>query len=102
VPAQENYILGKTEFDKMKDGTYVINAARGGVMDEIALVNAMEEGKIQCAGLDVFEKEPSPEIQLLMNPNLSLSPHIGAATNEAQERIGEELATQIIRLLKEE
>ena len=102
VPAQENYILGKTEFDKMKDGTYVINAARGGVMDEIALVNAMDEGKIQCAGLDVFEKEPSPEIQLLMNPNLSLSPHIGAATNEAQERIGEELATQIIRLLKEE
>ncbi len=102
VPAQENYILGKTEFDKMKDGTYVINAARGGVMDEIALVNAMEEGKIQCAGLDVFEKEPSPEIQLLMNPNLSLSPHIGAATNEAQERIGEELATQIIRRLKEE
>ena len=102
VPAQENYILGKTEFDKMKDGTCVINAARGGVMDEIALVNAMDEGKIQCAGLDVFEKEPSPEIQLLMNPNLSLSPHIGAATNEAQERIGEELATQIIRLLKEE
>ena len=102
VPAQENYILGKTEFDKIKDGTYVINAARGGVMDEIALVNAMEEGKIQCAGLDVFEKEPSPEIQLLMNPNLSLSPHIGAATNEAQERIGKELATQIIRLLKEE
>lgn len=102
VPAQENYILGKTEFDKMKDGTCVINAARGGVMDEIALLNAMEEGKIQFAGLDVFEKEPSPEIQLLMNPNLSLSPHIGAATNEAQERIGEELASQIIRLLKEE
>ena len=102
VPAQENYILGKTEFDKMKDGTCVINAARGGVMDEIALFNAMEEGKIQFAGLELFEKEPSPEIQLLMNPNLSLSPHIGAATNEAQERIGEELASQIIRLLKEE
>ncbi|MAD98422.1 MAG: 3-phosphoglycerate dehydrogenase [Flavobacteriaceae bacterium] len=101
VPAQDKYVLGKEEFEKMKDGACLINAARGGVIDEVALVNAMSSGKIAFAGLDVFENEPSPEIQLLMNPNLSLSPHIGAATNEAQERIGEELATQIIRLLKE-
>ena len=99
VPAQDNYILGKTEFDKMKDGVCVINAARGGVIDEIALLNAIEKGNILCAGLDVFENEPSPEIQLLMNPNLSLSPHIGAATQEAQERIGVELAKQILSLL---
>ncbi len=101
VPAQDKYVLGKEEFEKMKDGAYLINAARGGVIDEVALVNAMSSGKIAFAGLDVFENEPTPEIQLLMNPNLSLSPHIGAATNEAQERIGEELATQIIKLLKE-
>lgn len=102
VPAQESYLLGKNEFEKLKDGAIVINAARGGVIDEVALLNAMETGKISFAGLDVFENEPSPEIQILMNPNVSLSPHIGAATNEAQERIGEELATQIIKLLKED
>ena len=57
------------------------------------------DGKISNAALDVFEKEPTPEVQLLMNPNISLTPHIGAATNEAQNRIGEELATQIIEIL---
>ena len=66
----------------------------------IALINAIEEEKVKFAGLDVFEKEPSPEVQLLMNPELSLTPHIGAATLEAQDRIGTELATQIIALLK--
>ena len=59
----------------------------------------LEEGKISNAALDVFENEPNPEINLLMNPNISLTPHIGAATQEAQDRIGEELATQIIEIL---
>ena len=67
----------------------------------MALIKAIEDNKIKFAGLDVYEKEPSPEIQLLMNPELSLTPHIGAATVEAQDRIGFELATQIIALLKE-
>ena len=84
-----------------QQGVGIINAARGGVVDEIALIKAIEEKKVKFAGLDVFEKEPSPEIQLLMNPELSLTPHIGAATVEAQDRIGSELATQIIALLKE-
>ncbi|MGB5463836.1 MAG: NAD(P)-dependent oxidoreductase, partial [Aureibaculum sp.] len=76
-----------------------VNAARGGVIDEVALVAALESGKIANAALDVFENEPSPEIQLLMNPNISLTPHIGAATGEAQNRIGSELADQIIEIL---
>ena len=101
VPVQENYVIGTKEISKMKTGVGIINAARGGVVDEMALVKAIEENKVKFAGLDVFEKEPSPEIQLLMNPELSLTPHIGAATVEAQDRIGAELAIQIISLLKE-
>jgi D-3-phosphoglycerate dehydrogenase / 2-oxoglutarate reductase len=99
VPAQEDYIIAEAEFSKMKDGVGVINAARGGVINEVDLVNAIESGKVQFAGLDVFETEPNPAVQLLMNPEISLSPHIGAATKEAQDRIGLELAEQIIKLL---
>lgn len=100
VPAQKDYIIGKPEFELMKKGVGIINAARGGVIDEVALMQALESGKVGFAGLDVFESEPSPEIQILMHPNISLSPHIGAATMEAQDRIGLELAEQIINLLK--
>ena len=100
VPAQKNYVIGKNEFDKMKDGVGIINAARGGVINEVELVSAIEKGKVSFAGLDTFENEPKPEIQLLMNSKLSLTPHIGAATNEAQDRIGLELAEQITNLLK--
>ena len=100
VPAQDKYVISTQEFELMKDGTCIVNAARGGVIDEVALVAALESGKISKAALDVFENEPTPEIQLLMNPNLSLTPHIGAATSEAQERIGAELADQIIEILK--
>ncbi len=100
IPSQENYIIDSKEIETMKDGVGIINAARGGVLNEVALVNAIKSGKVRFAGLDVFENEPSPEIQLLMNSELSLSPHIGAATIEAQDRIGIELANQIIALLK--
>jgi D-3-phosphoglycerate dehydrogenase len=96
VPAQKEYVISTKEFEMMKNGAFIVNAARGGVLDEVALVKAIESGKIAGAALDVFEKEPTPEIQLLMNPNLSLTPHIGAATAEAQDRIGSELASQII------
>ncbi len=99
VPAQDDYVISTKEFDMMKKGAGIVNAARGGVIDEVALVEAIKNGKISNAALDVFEKEPKPEIQLLMNPNISLTPHIGAATNEAQNRIGEELANQIIDIL---
>jgi D-3-phosphoglycerate dehydrogenase len=99
VPAQEDYVISSQEFDIMKKGAGIVNAARGGVIDEVALIKAIEEGKISNAALDVFENEPSPKVQLLMNKNISLTPHIGAATKEAQNRIGEELATQIINIL---
>ena len=100
VPAQKEYVIGASEFEIMKDGVIIVNAARGGVIDEVALINSIETGKVARAALDVFEKEPQPEVQLLMNPALSLTPHTGAATNEAQDRIGTELASQIITLLK--
>jgi D-3-phosphoglycerate dehydrogenase len=102
IPAQDGYVIGREELTMMKDNVGIINAARGGVIDEVALVEALDSGKALFAGLDVFEKEPTPEIQLLMHPKISLTPHIGAATLEAQDRIGTELAEQIISLLKTE
>lgn len=102
VPAQDGYVIGKEEFEQLKDGVGIINCARGGVIDEVALVEALDNNKVLFAGLDVFEKEPTPEIQILMHPKISLTPHIGAATEEAQDRIGTELAMQIISLLKNE
>lgn len=100
VPAQKEYVIDKKAFSLMKDGAVLINAARGGVVDEVALVDALENGKLSFAALDTFENEPKPEIRLLMHPKISLTPHIGAATLEAQDRIGTELATQIANLLK--
>lgn len=102
VPAQDGYVIGREELEQMKDGVGLINCARGGVIDEVALIDALDDDKVSFAGLDVFEKEPSPEIQILMHPKISLTPHIGAATDEAQERIGTELAEQIASLLKAE
>ncbi|WP_264558182.1 D-2-hydroxyacid dehydrogenase [Flavobacterium sp. N2270] len=100
VPAQDGYVIGRDELKLMKEDVGIVNAARGGVIDEVALVEALDEGKVLFAGLDVFENEPTPEIKILMNPKISLTPHIGAATIEAQDRIGTELAEQIISLLK--
>ena len=99
IPAQEDYVIAANEIEQMKDGVGIVNAARGGVLNEVDLVKSIETGKVQFAGLDVFETEPAPAVQLLMNPEISLTPHIGAATKEAQDRIGTELAKQIIELL---
>ncbi len=85
---------------KMKDGVILVNAARGGVIDEDALLVGLNSGKIRGAALDVFENEPNPRIDLLMHEKIAATPHIGAATDEAQDRIGLELAEQIIELLK--
>ena len=100
VPAQDGYVIGREELQLMKENVGIINCARGGVIDEVALVEALDEDKVLFAGLDVFENEPTPEIKILMHPKISLTPHIGAATLEAQDRIGTELAEQIISLLK--
>ncbi|PWA05035.1 D-2-hydroxyacid dehydrogenase [Flavobacterium psychrotolerans] len=100
VPAQDGYVIGTNELVAMKDNVGIINCSRGGVIDEVALINALDSGKVLFAGLDVFENEPTPEIKILMHSKISLTPHIGAATLEAQDRIGTELAEQIISILK--
>ncbi|MDQ8750357.1 3-phosphoglycerate dehydrogenase [Elizabethkingia miricola] len=99
VPAQKGFVIGKEQLDMMKDGVMLINCARGGVIDEEALIEALDSGKVRFAGLDVFENEPAPSDKILAHSKISLSPHIGAATLEAQDRIGEELADQINEIL---
>ena len=101
TPFQHEYIIGDLEFNKMKEGVGIINTSRGGAIDEVALLANFESGKVAFAGLDVFEEEPTPAIQVLMHPQMSLSPHIGGSTVEAQDRIGEELAQQIISIFKQ-
>ncbi len=99
VPAQEDYVIGKEELEIMKSGSGIINTSRGGILDEVALVEALDNDHLAFAGLDVYESEPHPEIQILMNSKISLTPHIGASTLEAQQRIAVELAEQVIKLL---
>lgn len=96
TPKTNEYIIDTPQFEKMKDGVFIVNTARGGVINEVVLIDYIESGKVAGAALDVFENEPTPELQLLMNPNLSLSPHLGGNTLDAQEKIGAELAMQII------
>jgi D-3-phosphoglycerate dehydrogenase len=102
TPFANRPILGAAEFDQMKPGVGIVNCSRGGTIDEEALINALDGGKVSFAGLDVFDNEPTPLDALLRHPKISLTPHIGAATNEAQERIGEELASLIIAHFKQQ
>ncbi|UMQ42490.1 D-2-hydroxyacid dehydrogenase [Chryseobacterium sp. Y16C] len=101
TPKTNEYIINTPEFEKMKDGVYIVNTARGGVLNEVALIDFIESKKVAGAALDVFENEPNPELPLLMNPALSLSPHVGGNTVDAQEKIGLELAEQIIKIKNE-
>ncbi|MBK8555624.1 MAG: D-2-hydroxyacid dehydrogenase [Lewinellaceae bacterium] len=96
LPGGSEAVIGAAEVAKMKDGVYLINTARGGVIDEQVLLDGLESGKIAGAGLDVFANEPNPREALLNHPNVSCTPHIGAATLEAQSYIGMELADKII------
>lgn len=98
IPAQADgsAVIDAKAFATMKNGVVLINAARGGVVDESALIDAIESGKLRAAALDVFENEPHPDERVLQMPQIAFSPHIGAATLEAQDRIGIELADQII------
>ncbi len=89
-------LIGAEEFAKMKDGVIVVNTARGGTIGEDALLAAIESGKVAGAGLDVFENEPTPRADLLNHDRISITPHIGASTKEAQANIGHELADKII------
>lgn len=96
TPFADQPILGAAEFAKMKNGVGIVNCSRGGTIDEPALIEALNSGKVSFAGLDVFNNEPRPLAEILTHPKISLTPHIGASTNEAQERIGTELALLII------
>lgn len=88
-------VIGKAEFAKMKDGVRIVNAARGGVIDEDALIEALDSGKVAAAALDVFVEEPTKNEKIYTHEKISLTPHIGASTVEAQERIGEEIVSII-------
>lgn len=100
MPTNGKALIGNTEFEQMKDGVIIVNAARGGVIDEDALLSNLNSGKVAHAALDVFTNEPTPRVDLLSHEQISLTPHTGAATGEAQDRIGEELASQIISHFK--
>ncbi len=100
VPKQPEPVIGAEEIAKMKDGVYIINCARGGVVDEKALLDALNNGKVAGAGLDVYVEEPTKNIELVFHPNVSVTPHVGASTAEAQERVGSEIAEKIVNALK--
>lgn len=89
-------VIGPKEIATMKDGAYLINCARGGVVDEAALLKALDDGKLSGAGLDVFEEEPPKDNKLLPHPKVTLTPHIGAQTAEAQGRVGAEVVDILI------
>ena len=96
VPFTGAPVLGKEEFAKMKDGVIIANASRGGTIDEDALLEALNSGKVFGIGLDVFDNEPTPRKDLLVHPKVSATPHIGASTTQAQLNIGTELSEKII------
>jgi D-3-phosphoglycerate dehydrogenase len=99
IPASDKYIIDSNEFKMMKDGSGILNLSRGGIINEEELIKNIETGKISFAAIDTFEGEPNPSIKILMNSSISLTPHIGAATKEAQDRIGIELAEKINDIL---
>ena len=99
IPASKEYIIDSDQFAKMKNGVGILNLSRGGIINEEELIKNIESGKISFAGIDTFEGEPNPSMKILMNSNVSLTPHIGAATGEAQDRIGVELADKIKDIL---
>ena len=99
IPKQNKPLINKKELEKMKKGSFIINTSRGGIINEDDLLSVLYEGHIRTAGLDVFQNEPIPDLKILKHESISLSPHIGASTLEAQQKIGIELAEQIKQLL---
>ncbi len=91
------HMISDAQFDKMKDGVVIVNAARGGVVDEEAMLKALESGKVRAAAIDVYEVEPATNFALIDHPNVMAMPHIGAAAGEGQKRAGLEVA----RILKD-
>lgn len=100
TPKQPQPLIGAKEIDMMKPGVLIINCARGGVIDEKALLNGLNSGKVCGAGLDVYSQEPPFNLELIRHPRVSATPHIGASTIEAQDRVGVEIAQKIVATLK--
>jgi len=100
IPKADKPVIGHDELDKLKKGVLLINTARGGVFDEDAILAGLATGQIGGAGIDVFVGEPTPRADILTHPKISLSPHIGGSTAEAQENVGKELAELIIKHFK--
>ena len=96
---ETHYLLAEAEFAKMKDGVRIVNCARGGVVKEAALLEAMNSGKVAFAAMDVFENEPVKGNEFTSLPNVSLTPHIGASTSDGQFRVGMEIAEKLLELL---
>jgi len=97
VPKTPKPILGEAEFALMKDGVVIVNVARGGVVDEKALLQALNSGKVKAAALDVFEKEPPEDFTLIDHPKVTATPHLGASAEEGQKRAG----LEVVRIIKE-
>jgi D-3-phosphoglycerate dehydrogenase len=101
LPGVDKPLIGAEEIQRMKPHAFIINTARGGVVDELALLEALDSGRLAGAGLDVYENEPTPREALLRHPQISVTPHIGASTLEAQSYIGMELADKILAFFGE-
>jgi len=100
IPKPAQPFITKSEIDMMKDGVYIINCARGGVVDEKDLLEALNSGKVGGAGIDVYMEEPTRNIELVSHPKVSVTPHVGASTKEAQDRVGIEIAEKLVEALK--
>ena len=94
---ETKHIISDQEFQKMKGGVIIVNASRGGIVDEPALLKSLESGKVRAAAIDVFEKEPPDDYSLIDHPNVIATPHIGAAAKEGQKRAGME----VVKILEE-
>ncbi len=97
IPKQPQAVIGAAELAKAKDGVIIVNVARGGVVDEKALLDALNSGKVRAAALDVFSKEPPEDFALIDHPNVTPVPHLGAAAKEGQQRAG----LEVVKILKE-
>lgn len=102
VPKQSQPLIGAKEIALMKPGVYIINCARGNLIDEKALLDGLNSGQVGGAGLDVFAEEPTTNLELVRHPRVSCTPHTGASTVEAQDRVGVEIAEKIVATLKKE
>jgi D-3-phosphoglycerate dehydrogenase / 2-oxoglutarate reductase len=97
---QTRDLIGPMAFAQMKDGVRIVSTARGGIVDESALLSALNSGKVAAAGLDVFQKEPPGLTDLVSHPRVIATPHIGAQTAEAQSRAAEDIANEVVAAMQ--